>query len=113
MGGDSASSLDDRLAAASTPDDVLAILGKRRVLFYDLVLSAVALSLSAITVYLVVAVAAGWKGPWVLGWTLPLLPLSLFAGLAAASAMRRRITGKTGPPSRRMARIYERLNKNI
>ena len=113
MGRDGANSLGDRLASASTPDDVLAILGNRRAVFYDLVITALALSLSAVTVYLIVAVAAGWKGPWVLGWTLPLLPLSLFASLAAASALQRRLAGKTGPPSRRMARMYERLNKNI
>jgi hypothetical protein len=105
--------LQDRLASARTPVKALAVLGRRRVLFYDLVLTVVALSLSTLTAYLFISVVMGSKGPWVLGWTLALLPLSLFADLAAVAAMRRRFTGKTRPPSKRMARIYDRLNSNI
>lgn len=106
-------SLEERLASASTPDDVLAVLGRRRVLFYDAVFVAIALGLSGLTTYLLVAVAAGWKGPWVLGWTLALIPLSAFSSMGAVSAVRRRITGTTRPPSKRAARVFERLNENL
>jgi hypothetical protein len=113
MSADGTRRFQDRLASAGTSDEALAILGRRRVLFFDLVLTAIALSFSALTCYFFVSVVMGWNGPWVLGWTLGLLPLSLFADLAAVSAMRRRITGRTRPPSKRMARIYDRLNSNI
>jgi hypothetical protein len=105
--------LEDGLASARTSDDVLSSLGSRRVRFYDVALVAVALGFSGVTAYLLVAVAAGWKGPWVLGWTLALIPLSAFSGMAAVSALHRRVTGKTRPPSKRMVHIYERLNDNI
>ena len=73
----------ERLAEANTRDDVLTILGRRRLVGYAVGLGAVALAAAVEIAYLVVEVASGSKSAWVLSALPAALFLVWFCGFVA------------------------------
>ena len=104
--------LRERLAATRTPEEAEAVLGRRRMATYSLAFAVIALGLLAVGVYLVLAAALGWKGPWIILWLFPTLPLLLYVGSISYADIYRRITGRRAP-MRTFQRVIDRLMSDI
>ena len=100
------------LTAARTPDEVQAILGKRSLATYSVVFLLLALGCLAASLYLVLAVALGADGVWMLGWLLAPLSLFLFFGSISYGDLYQRVTGRR-PQMRTFARALDVLNRNV
>ena len=104
--------LMDRLATARTPEEARAILGARRINGYMAIVHALTVVFTAITLYLLVGIAIGSKGPWVAGWIVPLAFLALFSGSISYGDVYWRVKGHR-PPSLPFIRLLDRLNRDI
>jgi hypothetical protein len=79
---------------------------------YSLAFAAIALGLLGASVYLVLAAALGWRGPWIIGWLCATLPLFLYLGSISYADIYRRITGRP-PAMRTFQRVIDRLTSDI
>jgi hypothetical protein len=104
--------LRERLAATRTPEEAEAVFGRRRLAAYGLAFVVIALGLLGISVYLVLAAALGWQGPWIILWLFPTLPLLLYVGSVSYAVIYRRFTGRR-PPMRTVGRVIDRLESDI
>jgi hypothetical protein len=104
--------LRERLAATRTLGEAEAVLGRRRTAAYSLTSAVIALGLLGVSVYLVLAAALGWKGPWIILWLSPTVPLLLYVGSISYADIYRRITGRR-PPMRTFQRVIERLMSDM
>jgi hypothetical protein len=103
--------LRERLAETRTPEQALAVLGRRRVAAYSAAFSAVAVGLLGVNVYLVLAAVLGWKGWWIVLWMSGTLPLALFACAISYADLYRRMTGRR-PAMRTFGRVLHRLTSS-
>jgi hypothetical protein len=104
--------LRERLAATRTPEEAEAVLGRRRMAAYSLTFAVTALGLLGVSVYLVMAAALGWRGPWIIGWLCATLPLFLYVGSISYADIYRRITGRPHA-MRTFQRVIDRLTSDI
>jgi hypothetical protein len=104
--------LMERLSAARAPEEARAILGQRCINGYASICHALTALFSGISLYLVVGIATGTKGLWVVGWLLPLLFLALFCGSISYGDIYWRIKGHR-PRTPFFIRSLGRLNRNI
>ena len=87
-------------------------MGRRTMAAYSLTFAVIALGLIAVSVYLVLAAALGWKGPWVILWLFPTVPLLLYVGSIGYADIYRRSTGRR-PPMRTFQRVIDRLMSDV
>jgi hypothetical protein len=104
--------LRKRLAATRTPEDDEAVLGRRRMAAYGLAFVVIALGLLGVSVYLVLAAALGWRGPWISLWLFASLPLFLLIAPVSYAVIYRCVTGRR-PPMRTAQRVINRLESEI
>ena len=105
--------LMEQLSAARTPEEARSILGQRRINGYMAVVHALTVAFAVVTLYLVVAIAIGSKGLWVMGWVLPLAFLALFSGSISYGDIYWRVKGHRPPRTPLFIRLLDRLNRNI
>jgi hypothetical protein len=105
--------LMERLADVRTPEEARAILGQRRINTYALIGHCLTVAFAGITLYLLVGMATGSQGLWVIGWMLPLAFLALFFGSFSYGDIYWRVKGHRPAKPPMFIRVLDRLNRNI
>jgi hypothetical protein len=104
--------LRERLAATRTLEEAETVFGQRRMAAYGFAFVVIAFGLLGVSVYLVLAAALGWRGPWIILWLFATLPLFLYVGSVSYAVIYRRVTGRR-PAMRTVQRVIDRLTSDI
>jgi hypothetical protein len=105
--------INERLAAAGDRDEVMQILGRRRLLRYTLGFLAVAMACGGYGVYLIFEVALGRTTVWTLAALPACIAAAAFFGVVGYGMAYAVATGRRPPNAGRIGRFFARLNSNL
>jgi hypothetical protein len=103
----------ERLAAAHDRDEVVRILGKRRLVAYPAGFFAVALAATGYSVYVIVEVASRKSCVWMLAALPAFVAIIAFCGSIAYAGVYFVATGRRWPRADMLERIARRLNSRV